>query len=87
MRLRGFLAPVLALLQREAKREDEAVASPTMTLTNRDGAMPFTNVKRTNERRAHSIKKELRRELDAEKMSPRQWRRLRKAMRRGLNDD
>lgn len=87
MTFRRLLPAFLAALSlRKDGTEGEIVEPSVRTLTNTDGAMPFTNVARVHEPRAHSIKKELKRDLQAEKMTGRQWKKLRKQMRRGMND-
>ncbi len=90
IRLRGWLAPVLALLQREERKASDAGMPETMTLRNtaaRGDVLPFTNIERVHAPRAHSMDKELRRDLGAERLSGRQWKKLRKAARRGLRDE
>lgn len=89
-RVRAFIGAVNALFQREEKRDADATTATTFTPTNRvpgRDALPFTNVKREHASRAHSMDKELRRDLGAETLSGRQWKKRRKALRRELRDE
>lgn len=76
---------IVGLAMRDRETEAEGIEPSVRTLTNTT-ALPFTNVERVHAPRAHSIKKELKRDLQVEKMTGRQWKKLRKQMRRGMRD-